>query len=170
MKKIFLVLAVALASFTSCDFGEDGRSYLSISYEGNEPSKMTVSYFVSYDDGDMEQVFLPYSWIWGEYYHIDEGAYRVDFETTYTRHDLVCHEQFYCDIEVFVNKGKSHHTDGKDVFFDLKLFDDGKFDYNYFEIKSYTPDSEDEIVMNGSKSIEGYEIKYTLHRVGVTVE
>lgn len=127
MKKVFILLSAAVLALSSCNMGEDGDAYLSIDYneQVGEPAYVNVSYEVEYDDGRVQKVDLHNSWDWGVYYLIDRGYYTVFWEHQYKNdRNKTVRVGNEAVIEIFIDRGRTKHRDGADLYFDLILFDD----------------------------------------------
>lgn len=178
MKKVLLFLALAAVVFSSCNMGKDGTAYLRVKYYDstrvNELMFVELYHDVTYEDGDQTYVETYYEFDrsdWKDYYNcffrINPGYYTLyyKFKTVDGYGDTII-DDYCCEIEIWINEGRSKHRDGDDVKFDLTLYDKRKikFEHEVYNHKSYdlnaTPERYVETYSNGS-----YEIRCTYYQV-----
>ena len=175
MKKVFVLLSAAVFALSACNMGEDGNAYLSIDYsdEVGEPNFVRVSYDVEFDDGYIQKVDLKNSWDWGVYYLIDRGDYTVYWEHEYRNdRNKVVRVGNEAVIEIWIDRGRSKHRDGLDVYFDLRLYDDNYVKFTHEKVrepreKSFNVSGENEkVALYSNEEKKGdYTMKYTVYKV-----
>ena len=171
MKRLYFLFAAAIFGLVSCNMGEDGESYLSINYYEDEaqPASLEVSYYVEYDDDRLVQHYLPYK-VWGKYYPVEPGTYYVDWQYIYEG-DLRAYP-YSCEIEIWRNYGRTKNRDGKDVYFDLMLREDGiirKRDFTHEEVRNKSciaSEVQEKTFLYTTEKEQGdYNIRYTVYKL-----
>lgn len=185
MKKFFWLLALAAIFFTSCNMGEDGDAYLRIKYYDssrvNELKFVELYYDVTVEDGDQTYVDTYYKFdrrdwklYYNKYFRIDPGYYTLyySYEVTDKYGDVYLLD-WCCEIEIWINEGRSKHRDGDDVKFDLTLYsplhskyteDYIDFTHETYKHKSYNLNSKTEKFVE-TYSNGPYEIRCTYYPV-----
>lgn len=175
MKKLFFSLSIAIFGLASCNMGEDGDSYLSISYFDPEHVEdleyVDVYYEVRYEEEDGyydERVYLPNDWVkyLGDYFYVDPGTYFVDYRCIVEEDGRNIHREYSNKIEIWRNEGRSKHRDGDDVYFDVVLYNRNKMDFTYDEVKRKSFDITDkEVVYTKSENKGDFEMRTTCYLV-----
>lgn len=169
MKRIVIILAMAVATLSACNIGEkglDGDAYIKLNWSEVEPWDIDV-------DG-----LVPYDFVWDTFYYTRPGVYTINtkYARIYSSTGKTVIFPYTIDIEIFIFEGELGRTKGrdgrdanKDVFFDLELFPGGDIDFTHeivprTTIKSATI-NEKVLVKEGSEQSGKYGMKYTIYRL-----
>lgn len=158
--KNLVILAMMVVGLQSCVAyyeepeygrdGRDGRAYFKLNWEEQEP--------VYVDAGGV----VPYDFYWDTFYRTSAGTYSVYYESEYQRHGRWYIQSYEVAVEVFQYSGELggyyyDGRDGEDVYFELKLYPDGYFDYTYAALRSAekpTPDEKGRILLGVKEEIK----------------
>ncbi len=169
MKRIFILLAMAAATLTACNVGEnglDGDAYIKLNWSEVEPSYI--------DAGGV----VPNNFVWDQNYYTQPGTYTIytEYKRIYASTGEEVIFPYSVDIKIFVIEGEPGRTNGRDgqdanedVFFDLDLFPGGDIDFTHEIVTRATTKSatinEKVVIKEGTEQSGKYGMKYTIYRL-----
>ena len=165
MKRILIVLAMAVTTLTACNIGEngyDGDAYIKLNWTEKEPAYI--------DAGGV----VPNNFNWDTFYYTQPGTYTIytEYEEVHYSTNRTVVYPYSVEIEIFViegDPGRTHGRDGRDAnedgFFDLDLFPSGEIDFTHEILPKSATIDEKVVVKEGSEQSGQYGMKYTIYRL-----